>query len=208
MIQFIFLFPVLYFPIKKNKVKGYLFCVVLNVIYELIFQRVYGMTELYYRMIVFRYIFLIASGILLVYYDGEKTLCHMILCAVTFMTGVAYIYIFRYKAVPLSVFRYWIGTSMLPSLYIVSIIYAGWRYLKKMHFKPLEIIGKASYDIFLIQMVYFLFCDYILRGIESILLQTLVSVIICVVVGVLFYYVERGLTEYLRKRVVMIIHNH
>lgn len=197
MIQFIFLFPILYFPIKKDIYRGTMFCLILNIIYELIFQRVYDMTETYYRMIVFRYIFLIAMGIVLTKYSGKLNLKKWLLFVTTMIIGITYIIVYRYQGKQLQVFRYWIGTSMLPALFIVSIVFMGVNIYKKMHFKPLEIVGRASYDIFLTQMVYFLFAEYIYRLFDcnDILSQVIVSLLITIIVGIMFYYFENGITS-------------
>ena len=174
-----------------------MFCLILNIIYELIFQRVYDMTETYYRMIVFRYIFLIAMGIVLTKYSGKLNLKKWLLFVTTMIIGITYIIVYRYQGKQLQVFRYWIGTSMLPALFIVSIVFMGVNIYKKMHFKPLEIVGRASYDIFLTQMVYFLFAEYIYRLFDcnDILSQVIVSLLITIIVGIMFYYFENGITS-------------
>lgn len=61
MIQFIFWFPVIYFIVKKYDRGGVLVCFGINAAYELL-QRAYGMNEECYRLLLFRYTFLIGFG--------------------------------------------------------------------------------------------------------------------------------------------------
>ena len=61
MIQFVFLFPIIFFILKKYKFKGVVICGIVNAVYELL-KRAYGMNEGYYRLLLFRYILLIAIG--------------------------------------------------------------------------------------------------------------------------------------------------
>ena len=61
MIQFIFVYPVIYFIIKKFKYNGVILCGILNFIYELL-KSAYGVSLSTYRLLIFRYVLIIAVG--------------------------------------------------------------------------------------------------------------------------------------------------
>lgn len=61
MIQFIFIFPIIYFIVKKFGDKGVVICGFINFVYEVL-KNVYGVSLSTYRLLVFRYIFVIAAG--------------------------------------------------------------------------------------------------------------------------------------------------
>ena len=67
MIQFVFLFPIIYFIIKKSPVRGLIIILLANILFEFT-QRAYGVTENVYRLLVFRYLFLIGFGCFLFLY--------------------------------------------------------------------------------------------------------------------------------------------
>lgn len=209
MIQFVFIFPIMYFIIKKCKY-GFYVCIFLNLVYEFLFQFIYGMDENYYRLLVFRYIFCIAVGIVLACNDNKswKKMSWLVSQIITLIVGILYIIVYRYEGKQLYVFRYWTGTSFLASLYIVPIAFMGKRFIKRViHFKPLEIIGRASYDIFLVQMIYYLFADYVYNRVTNRNWQVIVSVLVCIVGGVSFYYLENSITSKIRNYVVKKLQN-
>ncbi len=61
LLQFVFLFPLIYFIIKRLDFKGLILCAAINFSYEIL-KNAYHVEEDCYRLIVFRYIFVIAFG--------------------------------------------------------------------------------------------------------------------------------------------------
>ena len=61
MMQFVFVAPLIFCVIKKYEEKGVVLSFVANLFYEVL-QRAYGMNEQCYRLLLFRYTFLIAFG--------------------------------------------------------------------------------------------------------------------------------------------------
>lgn len=58
------------------------------------------------------------------------------------------------------------------------------------------LLGKASYNIFLTQMTYYIFSDRILAYLNLIRpYQLLFNVILCVFIGLIFYFVELFITK-------------
>lgn len=77
-----------------------------------------------------------------------------------------------------------VGFYCIPFLYLIK--YA------KFRFQPLEIVGRASYHIFLVQMVLYrnICISYIYEIITKRYHQLFVILGISIILGVLFYFVE------------------
>ena len=74
-------------------------------------------------------------------------------------------------------------------------------YLGNVRFAPLEYIGKASYNIFLTQMVWYHFG---FRWLEKVIADRLtvlvVDIAICVVIGIVFYHLEKPITCFVDRK--------
>ena len=190
MIQFVFSFPLIYFLIKWNKKKGLFLSFTLTLLYELI-QRAYQMNVECYTNILFRYLFLIASGCYAGLYSESNNRIH-ILYLIEVAVGLAFIILFSYTPYHTVIFQdYWKSTTLLPSLFVIPIVTLILKYIN-ISIPFFEIIGRASFHIFLVQKVFFY---GIKSGIEfdtgNQILQVLLNILCCVVVGIAFYYFER-----------------
>ena len=150
MVQFIFVFPIIYFIIQKYDVCGFIICGFINCIYEIL-QTAYGMNVDCYRLLFFRYIFAASFGCFLVLKKGTVKKIYKILLffiGFIFITAVGY-----WNYTPHTVSK-WIGTSWIASMYIMPLFPFA---LKKLNKRCifLEIMGKASFNIFLAQIVYY-----------------------------------------------------
>lgn len=56
MFQFVFVFPIIFFIIRKHDYRGVIICLIVNGVYELL-KWAYGMNEECYRLLLFRYFF-------------------------------------------------------------------------------------------------------------------------------------------------------
>ena len=196
MIQFIFYFPVVYFIINKHGEKGFLGCIAINFIYEL-FQCAYSMNEECYRMLVFRYTLLIAFGC---YMAVNQMRINTKMLFIFEATGITYIILFKYIGLDPPITIYWTGTSYLASMYIIPIAFLIMN-KTKLSIKPLEMLGKASYDIFLVQMVWYAFgVSLLYKFIGNSIIQLICCIVICCVGGVVFYYVESRVTKMIVNR--------
>lgn len=201
MIQFIFLFPIIYFIVKKYLFKGLLICLGMNAIYEVL-HWAYGMNEGCYRLLALRYIFVIAFGVFLNYKkgctEGEKKHYKAFLI-VSFFIGVLFIYLTCYTAYQPKIIIHWTRVSFIGSMYFIPIL--DWL-MTKCHIKckPLEILGQASFNIFLTQMVFY-WCGVpiVYSHISNKILQILACTIICAVGGVVFYWIEQPITKRIIK---------
>ena len=119
----------------------------------------------------------------------------------------------------------WTSTCFISVMWIIP--FTSWIIQNcKLRFMPLEVIGKASYHIFLVQMVYYLgYYDKVGQfvseklGLGGIVLgesalgklisghfgfenmaHLLLGMVICLLIGVLFYYLEKKLTGKLVRK--------
>ena len=194
MIQIMFLFPIIYVLVRKYNLKG-----VLTVAFATFFLEVlkfpYMENEGQYRLLLFRYFMLLAFGS---YFAMNKmNLKNWILLFV----GFCFIILFRYTNYKPKIFKWWTGTSMFPVLFIIPIF--GFLVEKNIKFAPLEKIGKASYNIFLTQMVYYCYLYWKIKEIfENVYLNALVSIVICVIIGIVFYEIENRITKKITAKVI------
>lgn len=197
MIQFVFVFPIIYQVIKKYGFKGLGYCFCANAIYE-IMKTAYGMSEGEYRLLIFRYLFAIAAGCFIAIGDIKKDIKTYILSGLSIVIGAAFICLFWYTEYTPKILIYGKATSFIAYLFIIPIM--GWL-IKKVWLKCgiLELMGKASFNIFLVQMIYYNFSDKIYGIIQNKNLQLLFNIVFCVVVGILFYYLDNMVQKLIRK---------
>lgn len=201
LVQFIFLFPIIFFIVKEYRLRGLMICLAMNVVYELL-HTVYGMNEECYRLLVFRYIFVIAFGCYLNYADEEtedtKKLFKKCLM-IGSIVGVVFLWLVFYQGYQPIIIKHWIGTSFLANMYLLPI--AQFLICKgRVKISILELFGKASYNIFLVQMVYFAFGSYIVHGLIPVrAVYNIIDIVLCLIAGVIFYYVEQPITNQVLK---------
>ncbi len=193
LIQLVFVFPVLYFLIKRKGRRGLLVCLIINAIFEIL-KWSYLMNLECYRLLVFRYVFVIAAGI----YASEYDMSVLQSIVMTVIGGV-FIGLTRYEIYTPRIITFWTGTSFIAVMWIVPITI--WIIRKiRFRFPPLEGFGKASYNIFLVQMVYYRsYRVKLIPRIKPWKLELLVGMLICLVVGYVFYRIESVITKNIEK---------
>ncbi|SKB96467.1 Peptidoglycan/LPS O-acetylase OafA/YrhL, contains acyltransferase and SGNH-hydrolase domains [Lachnospiraceae bacterium] len=193
MIQFIFTFPFIYFIVKKFDYAGIIICFVINGVYEIL-QRCFMFSEDNYRLLVFRYIFLMSVGCYL--YLG-KTKPKTIWKIVGMIVGMLWLIGFKYMGYQPKVIIYWSGTCMLAALWTAPVVDFLLRNEKisQMRCKPLEEVGKASYNIFLTQMVFYASARSIVNKIPHRALSLIFCIGVNVIVGLIFYKIESKITK-------------
>lgn len=200
MIQFIFVFPVIYFCIRKKGAKGLVLAFFINALYELL-KYSYGMNETEYRLLFFRYLFVAAAGC---YHALNRDKFPKLLTEILmFIFGIAFIVFFTYSGYSPKILTYWTSTCFLTSMYIIPVMdfLTGWK-KRTVRFFPLELAGKASFNIFLTQMIYYcVFIEDINRLISNSLLRITASILICVIGGILFFLLENRFTKFVIKKI-------
>lgn len=116
--------------------------------------------------------------------------------------GFVYLMLFNYVGVQPLFIDQWTNTSVVAVLYIVPIMMI---FVKKIniHNKLLELLGRGSFNICLVQMLYYWTAipSRIYLIIPSIVLRLLSNVLICSIVGVVFYRIENPITQRIIKSI-------
>ena len=188
--QLLLYFPVIYYIIKKWDVKGLYLCFFINLAYEFL-KSAYNMSEDCYILLVFRYTFVIALGVFVAI--GKKKVPVWLQIA-SAAAGVFFIVLYKYIAIKPWLITAWKGTSVLACLMLVPI--APLLLKRRLKFAPLELLGKASYNIFLCQIVYYnLVAPTVYGFVPNKLLQLLINIAMNVSIGLVFYFVETPITR-------------
>lgn len=191
LMQLIFLIPVIWYIVKKWK-WGIATCFLFNLILEY-WKNVIGMGREEYRLMAFRYIFAIAMGCFIHIYKDKKMTWTWILM---WFVGVSYIWKVNYTDYKPEILNRWTNTSMMTILYMAPIFVFGMKKLSQVKCKWLETIGKASYHIFLFQIIYYNFVGpYVMTWIGSRAAELVVSVAMCLAGGYGFYRVYNYVSE-------------
>lgn len=197
MMQFIFVFPLIFCIVKKWKEKGIIACFVINLIYELL-QSSYDMNQECYRLLLFRYIFLISFGCFLALYEDNNKRWYIL----SIIVGIAFQYITQYTQYEPKIIKYWTGTSCVSALYIIPIFAYLFRNVDSdFCIRPINEIGKASFNVFLVQMVYYQTgANIIYSLIENWMIRVICNITICTILGYIFYMIEQPITKALTKK--------
>lgn len=190
MMQFVFYFPVIYAIIRKYDFKGLIICGIINFLYEIL-KSAYGMTEGCYRLLVFRYTLLIAYGC---YVAMGNYIRHKKLSVFAFLIGIVYISACRYFDIVPPITNYWTGTSFWACLFIIPLSKP--IILNNCSNRFVETLGRASYHIFLTQMVYY---SLVYDLVPYRWVQLIISIVACIVGGLVFYYIETPVTKKILK---------
>ena len=189
LVQLIFLFPLIYFIIFRNHKYGIWICLLINLMYELL-KWSYDMGVYCYRLLIFRYIFILAFGIHM--YRGS---IHKSTSIALVVLGGIFIVLTRYEIYSPRIITFWTGTSCLADMWIIPLISFIVKKVK-IHLYPLEMIGRASYNIFFVQMIYYSIDRTKLSlSIKSWIIELIIGVVICLVVGIVFFEIESRITR-------------
>ncbi|MBP5417811.1 MAG: acyltransferase [Clostridiales bacterium] len=197
MLQMIFLFPLVYFIIDRKGPKGLWYCLIFNAIYEIL-AWAYFIGDDTYRLISFRYIFLIASGVYA--FKGYKL--KLPVGFTMSIAGSSFITILTYYGYETRIFHSaWASTSFLSSMLIIPLMIWVLQNVR-ISFKPLEILGQASYHIFLVQMVYYLgYYELLGKKISSTAGHLALGCVICLGIGTAFYFAEKPLQNWIQGKI-------
>lgn len=199
MIQTIFLAPVLFCVIKRFDFKGFLICFAVTGLYELI-SYCLGIPDELYKFIVFRYISTLSFGIFIAI--GKKQFNHMGLLFL-FVLGVLWQAALNYIPIaPIFMNHTWARVNYLSSIPAMLAMYILIKArifdrAKQIHIPFIHTWGKASFNIYLTQMVVYGcgLSDVVYGNIPNSFVQLLVIVTICLAFGWAFYKLESRITN-------------
>lgn len=200
MIQVVLMMPLIWAAVRKFYLKGLAMCFAVNVFYEA-FKRLIGMSDAVYRLIAFRYIFILAFGCYLYIKFSEKRKDNPVWIYIAGGLGVVYLILYKYVGLTPFITEQWTGTSVFAVLYILPIMYLLMK-PNKLHCWFIELLGKASFNIFLVQMLFYWSVsakiDSMLPGLA---LKAIGNIVICCALGVLFYKIENPITQKIIKAI-------
>ena len=194
LLQLAFFAPFVFVLIRKFGGTGLLICCAVNVFFELLKWKV-GMSSWIYRIHAVRYMMLFAFGFY--FAQGGRLSRAQSICMV--VIGLISVYMNSYKNITLFFITYWRTTSFITTLHIIPLFY--WLLDKPLKCGILERIGRASYNIYLVQMIYYQYrSGWLYSIITQPICQLVFNLVICVCVGLLFYAVETPITRYVIKQ--------
>lgn len=198
MMQFILIFPIIYFAIKNYREKGLLGCFVTNFLFEVL-RKPFYLGEETYRLLIFRYLFVIAMGCYFSLYPDLKS---KKVNVVSFVVGIAFIVVTSYCGYTPLIFDSWTGTSMIAVLYIGPLfkLILAKMHVAKVRMPLLEKIGTSTYNILVVQMVYYTyFYAVIANKVQGYAKNVLVAIFLCVPLGILVTFLEKPLLKKLES---------
>lgn len=203
LIQYVLTFPIVFIIIKRNKEKGLLFLLITNIMYE-IFQSFYGMDGGCYRLLFMRYLFCIAYGCYLAL--GKEWGFYWYVDIIAMIAGVVWIFIIEYKGFEPAIFKYWRATNVIASLFFAVLFRLGMRMLSKCRLPFIEYIGKNTWYIFLVQMVFFSGINiYFYKLIPGRILGFVGAVMICIIGGIIFSIICKPVSKWIINYVMSAI---
>ncbi|MGN0765763.1 MAG: acyltransferase family protein [Christensenellales bacterium] len=202
MVQLIFYFPILHLFFCKKPEIGIVFCAIINLGYELLVYYT-NMEAATYRLLIFRYTLLIGLGIYLAKVKRNKV--DDIVAAILTVVGLAYIILNAY-VVKIPLFQAWKSTSMFCAPFAYGVMYFLMKWFSNVRYHKFYVFGKASYHIYLTQMVFYYFGWNALfkQKLVSVpapycrILEAIIAVIICFVAGYVLYLVDTTIRKLLR----------
>lgn len=203
MVELIVFLPLLYLLFKKNRNAGLLLCFGLNLAYDLL-SHFLGMSSGAYRLLIFRFTFMLGCGIYLGMQE-EKGKKEDVTAGLFLFLGLFYVIVntFIYE---FPIFDTWSSSSMFVAFFAYGFVYFMMKRFSGIGYRKIFVFGKASYHIFLVQMLfYFFYGNEILITITRALpapvaipLQVVLALLITFPVGLLFYYLETKLRKALK----------
>lgn len=195
-LEFILIFPIMYYIYKRNSMILLVLSFIISLLFELLANQLHMNGETYiYNACVLRYLFVIALGIYAA--DALKTTNLSFFKKnkiwVFIVISIAYMFWVSALGNHLTIIpEYWQPMIFLSFFYTFFLCALGLRYLPKNSNKFIDkvsLMGKASYHIYLVQIVAF----YILSSIPSI---TRLFPKIVVSIGGIFFILAIGTTFY------------
>lgn len=157
MLGFLLVFPLLKWLIFKYDVQGLFIVGIMNLFYCLACES-YQFEKDIDDVLVFRYLLLIGMGIYL-YKVKDKEISNRNLLEMMII-GLVYLLFPLYWNYEYRIFTYWPKTSMMVSFWVFPLIYMAMKIAKNIHGKGifkdmLILIGRASYHIMCVQILFF-----------------------------------------------------
>ncbi len=151
-LQLYFIFPVVFHVVKKYFIKGCMFFFLLQLLYE-ISKDAFFMSERSYKYHIFGYVFLLAMGVYFALYGARIKKYVPVLMIVAGILGTQA----RMAGVPIitAIFNDTDKRTLFGNLYVGGVFYYLYQWKGRIRFYPLELAGRASYSIMIVQSFVF-----------------------------------------------------
>lgn len=117
------------------------------------------------------------------------------LCLAAAVIGFAYTWLTGYAGIVLWSLEYWTSTSYAASFPVMALMMYAIPSVR-LRCRPLEVLGKASFDVMLAQMlVYYSFAESIYAAVSEPFLQILICALLGVAGGLALYAAEFRITR-------------
>ena len=200
LLQTVLAIPIIIWIINQLKGKGLVGLFVFNLIFEYV-KFVMNMSPALYRLCMLRYVFILSFGCYL-FKTGH---IHKRIYYITGLIGAIFIVYYQFLGHVHSFINMWTGTSVIAVLFITPLMERIID-ISKVENYFLECLGKASYEIFLVQMIFYTAGDdFVRKVIPSTFLQVFINILICCSVGVLYYRIEYPISMRITNRINNII---
>ncbi len=201
MVQLIILFPLIYLVLKKYKEKGLALLFILQFLSDIVFY-LSDINSNTYRILCFRYLFLVSLGCYLAL-RKEKINSNALLFIEIIGINFINILICSNSTYAYAPYNLWKETSLITSFYIFPIFaYIYYNYninSSNIFVKILSETGRASWHIFLIQMLYFIIIPEELNIQLRIMLP--LSLFVNIIIGWLFYKIEKQISSCVKNQI-------
>lgn len=215
-LEFIIIFPLIYVMFEHYPNLTLISCFLINLVFELISkQYILSPDGFYlYGASILRYLFLICLGLCLIKFDFNKSLFQNRLIILGFVLSMAYLFISFFLG---GISQYFIPTyqytNVMASFYPLILVILCLRYFPSkssaIPINLLALIGKASYHIFLVQIIFFgiglsllenrifinptSLLNYLnqsnyINAFLIIFIAILINLSLCITFGLMFYY--------------------
>lgn len=188
-VQHILLFPFILILKQRLKDANYIFSFIVFIFISLLMEYLCIIMNIdvnLYRLLYVRYVYAAVLGsYLLTHGINLAFLVIMASLSIVYIYGVTYTNMTFPFIYPAWYFQH--APSYFYTTIIVVLLWKTYPFFGKL-FSRILIIGKASYHIFLIQMVYFWrFAEYINESVDNIFLYVVINIFLCAFIGVIFY---------------------
>lgn len=208
MMQFIVLFPIINFLVKKYGFKAVVGCFLFTLSWDLMWWGISfnftgialkDWTDGIYKHIFCRFVFIVSCGTYLYYYKNNRYKWEFAIPS--FLIGLTCLTLVFYVRIQFHVINKWFQMCEIGNLYIFPIISFLFRHVKMEKQWWWKIIGRATFDIYLAQKVLYTYYAYPDKPIVvgNFFYQYCVNFSIIFSSGLLFWRLETPLTKLSRK---------
>ncbi|ALV22772.1 MULTISPECIES: acyltransferase family protein [Carnobacterium] len=201
MIQIVFFLPFLFYLAKKNHQLMLVLSFTFNLVFELA-SDFFNLPPFLYRLLFFRYLFAISLGIWYFFVQkDEKSLKFIKIGALLSIPYLILVHYFNYEVPLYSFGTAWKGQDPLTFFYPLYLFHLGLTYLPKLKwnrvYEGLAQLGKKSYHIFIVQMVYFWMSASFINKTEWLFPLDL---LVCITIGIGYYHLEAAYLKHKKEK--------